>query len=132
MLSRFLQIMQTQNEDVFMAQSQDNTIRKSSSMATAFMKAVCFSRGWIEEVNKTTQHMSSRILIIKGSHEDPMQFKAIVNSIFACQKLKINVDSLIFSQPEVKPDGKIELSHTSSLINQASLLTNGTTLEIQD
>ncbi len=65
-------MIKNQGEDVFMASTQEGAVRKSSAMATAFMKAVCFSRGWIEEVNKTSQQMSSRILIIKGSHEDPL------------------------------------------------------------
>ena len=80
-----------------MGQTPEGTVKKASAMASAFMKAVCYSRGWIDEVTKSSQQMSARILIIKGSHEDPLQYKAIVNSIFACQKLKINVDSLIFS-----------------------------------
>lgn len=73
-------------------------VRKGSSLATALMKAVCYSRGWIEDVsvNKGEQ-FSARILIIKGPQEDPLQYKPLVNSIFACQKLKINIDSLILS-----------------------------------
>jgi len=63
------------------------------------MKAVCFSRGWIEDVNlqKGGEQFSARLLIIKSHHEDPTQHTGIVNSIFACQKLKINVDSLILT-----------------------------------
>ncbi len=78
--------------------------RKNSTIATAVMKAVCYSRGWIEEVthHKTgggagSEQFSARILIIKSPFEDPSQHKAIVNSIFACQKLKINIDSVILN-----------------------------------
>jgi len=86
-----------------------NTPRKNSTIATAFMKAVCFTRGWIEEINHhrggsmsaAADHFSARILIVKLPSEDPTQHKAIVNSIFACQKLKINVDSVIINPPKV-------------------------------
>ena len=55
-----------------MGQTPEGTVKKASAMASAFMKAVCYSRGWIDEVTKSSQQMSARILIIKGSHEDPL------------------------------------------------------------
>ena len=84
-----------------------STPRKNSTIATGFMKAVCFTRSWIEEINHhkggassaAADHFSARILIVKLPSEDPTQHKAIVNSIFACQKLKINVDSVIIMPP---------------------------------
>jgi Transcription factor Tfb4 len=95
----------SQVDDVFMPEEGTEVKpRKYSTIATALMKAVCYSRGWIEEVthHKTgggsgSEQFSARILIIKSPFEDPSQHKAIVNSIFACQKLKINIDSVILN-----------------------------------
>lgn len=97
MVDRFAKIVtNTMIEDVFASTKEGGTAgeevkttihKKNSSMATAFMKAVCYTRGWIEEISKSGgagQQFSARILIIKSSHEDPAQHKAIVNSIFAC------------------------------------------------
>lgn len=45
---------------------------KSSTLSTALMKAICFTRSWIEEVSVLKgEQFSARILIIKGTHEDP-------------------------------------------------------------
>jgi len=61
------------------------------------MKAVCYSRSWIEDVSaKRGEQYTARVLIINGGDkEDASQNTPFVNSIFACQKLKITVDSLV-------------------------------------
>ena len=71
-----------QNIDVFTNDSEEVKVslpRKNSTIATAFMKAVCFTRSWIEEINlhkgggsaAASDHFSARILIIKSPSEDP-------------------------------------------------------------
>lgn len=71
-------------EDVFITE-ESKYARKCSSLSTALMKAVCYSRGWIEEVTtKKGEQFSARVLIIKSSMEDPTQHTPIVNAIFAC------------------------------------------------
>ena len=64
---------------------EDVTVKKTSALAQALMKAVCSSRSWIEDVAlQKGEQFSARILVIKGLQEDPTQYTAIVNSIFAC------------------------------------------------
>jgi hypothetical protein len=65
------------------------------------MKAICYSKTWIEEVTvQKGEQYSARILVIKSPGEDPTQYTPIVNAIFACQKYKINIDSLILTCEE--------------------------------
>ncbi|TNV76417.1 hypothetical protein FGO68_gene13186 [Halteria grandinella] len=100
--------------------------KKKACIASAMMKAVCFSRSWIEEVTvQKGQQFTARILVIQGPQEDPSQHTMIVNSIFACQKLRVNIDGLILHPPQSK-------FQSSSLIQQAAFLTNGTIWEIEN
>ena len=63
------------------------------------MKCVCFCKKWIEEVSvKNAETYQARILVIKFNQDDPSQYTPMVNAIFACQKLKILIDSLIISE----------------------------------
>jgi len=53
-IERIEKIIMDQKIDVFSNESEESKVtlpRKNSTIATAFMKAVCFTRGWIEEIN---------------------------------------------------------------------------------
>ena len=55
-----------------MSDEVEKPIKKHGTLATTIMKAVCYTRSWIEEVNvKKGESFAARILIIKGPHEDP-------------------------------------------------------------
>lgn len=70
MISRFESLIQ--NEFVLQSEEIDKPVKKHSTLATTIMKAVCYTRSWIEEVNvKKGESYNARILIIKGPHEDP-------------------------------------------------------------
>jgi len=92
------------------------------------MKAVCYARSWIEEITaRRGEQYTARVLIVNGGDkEDPTQNTAFVNSIFACQKLKINVDSLVLKY------GQSTQSSSHGLLKQASFLTHGIAFEAYD
>jgi hypothetical protein len=62
--------------ELFTAASRDSDgvkqALKGCTLAAAIMKAVCFSRGWIEEVSlQKGEQYSARVLVIKSPSEDP-------------------------------------------------------------
>eukprot|EP00347_Sterkiella_histriomuscorum_P007913 403347082 len=98
-----------------------------------------FNKKWIEDVAvKRSESFSARIMIVKFQSEDPTQYSSLVNAIFAAQKLKISVDSLIiqYAPPQAiqePQDGKQQPAsqdEESSLLQQAALLTNGTSYKL--
>ena len=66
------------------------------------MKAVCYTKKWIEEVSiQRGEQFSARIFVLKLGPEDPSQYTSMVNAIFAAQKLKIQVDSLLIQKSDL-------------------------------
>mmetsp|Transcript_2743 Transcript_2743/g.1899 ORF Transcript_2743/g.1899 Transcript_2743/m.1899 type:complete len:81 (+) Transcript_2743:251-493(+) len=59
------------------------------------MKAICYSKIWVDNVQlQKGDSYNCRILILKLNKEDHRQHTSFVNSIFAAQKLKINIDGI--------------------------------------
>lgn len=69
-----------------------------TSISTAAMKAICYSKIWMDSIAFAAgDQYNCRILIIKFSKEDPSQYTAFVNTIFAAHKLKIVIDGLVIT-----------------------------------
>ena len=68
-IERFQKVV-VNTQDVFVNAS--GVMKKSSSISTTLMKAICYSKGWIEEVSvQKGEQYSARILVIKSPGEDP-------------------------------------------------------------
>jgi hypothetical protein len=57
---------------------------------SALYKAICHSQIFLKQDSKV-----ARILIIQLGQDNATQFEALVNGIFAAQKLKITIDCLV-------------------------------------
>ena len=80
----------------------DHFRSKHTSISSGIMKAVCFSRGWIDNITlKQGDQFSCRILVMRMSKEDPGQYAAFVNALFAAQKYKIAIDGIVISSDPV-------------------------------
>jgi hypothetical protein len=72
------------SSEAFQQQINSGTGSKTTSIQTSLMKAICYSKGWVDKITFSSgSAYSCRILIIKMSKEDHSQYSSFVNSIFA-------------------------------------------------
>lgn len=120
-------------------------------LAGAIIKALCYYLRRCRELQPSTRHLddslemtmeisegsekiSSRILIIKASDDNPSQYLALMNSVFTAQKLHVPIDTCVLSLPQQSDNlsgrcGPSSLGH-SSLLQQAADLTGGIYLQV--
>ncbi|XP_060067848.1 general transcription factor IIH subunit 3-like [Ylistrum balloti] len=85
-------------------------------LAGALAMALCYIHRSEKEVTPGEQ-LSSRILIIKGSEDNPEQYMNLMNAVFTAQKQNIVVDACV-------------LDNDSGLLQQACDITGGIYLKI--
>lgn len=112
----------------------DNTpeISSSTALSQAFLKAICYARKHQKSNPQPVKQMgdldtsSSRILVVQLDKDDPNQYSEMVNGIFAAQKLKVTIDTLLLIKE------RSEKEKESYLMIQACQQTNGVFREIPE
>jgi len=93
-----------------------NLVSSDSLLAGAMSMALCY----IHRLNKEKTHgetISSRILVIKGTEDNPSQYMNLMNVVFTAQKQDVTVDACI-------------LDKDSGLLQQACDITSGQYLRV--
>ena len=84
-----------------------------SKIGSALKKASWYINSWNIKNERADLLWSSRIMIFQASPDNNDDYYSVVNSIFACQKNNVIIDSIMFN------------IHDSILLQQCSYLTNG-------
>ncbi|KAL3857152.1 hypothetical protein ACJMK2_011847 [Sinanodonta woodiana] len=87
-----------------------------SLLAGALAMSLCYIHR-CEKESFTGEDLSSRILIIKGSEDNPAQYMNFMNAVFTAQKQNVTIDACI-------------LDNDSGLLQQACDITGGVYLKI--
>ncbi len=73
------------------------SLRVDLSLAGAIAKALCYFQRRLREEGETSggterasRRMRARILVIKGSEDNPSQYMALMNAVFTAQKLQVS------------------------------------------
>ncbi|XP_041349690.1 general transcription factor IIH subunit 3-like isoform X2 [Gigantopelta aegis] len=96
--------------------SLEGEIYSDSLIAGAMTMALCYIHRMEKECS-FGQTFSSRILVIKGSEDNPAQYMNFMNAVFTAQKQNVVIDACI-------------LENESGLLQQACDITGGVYLEI--
>jgi len=84
-----------------------------SKIGSALKKSSCFINSWNLKNYRPDVTLNSRIMIFQASSDNNDDYYSVVNSIFACQKNSVVIDSIMFNKQD------------SILLQQCSYLTNG-------
>jgi len=110
----FANIEETVREELsdLVVNDRSGELHSDCLLAGAMSMALCYvTRMKKEHPEKET--LSSRILVVKGSEDNPSQYMSIMNAVFTAQKLNIVIDACI-------------LDNESILLQQACDITDGT------
>jgi len=92
--SALKKILEERLQKLVNARSMDETNmsnqHRSSHISGALMKSLCLIRSKKEK----KYNLHARVLVLQVSPDDNSQYNAIVNSIFAAQKMKVLIDSI--------------------------------------
>jgi len=94
----------------------DTVMSSDCLLAGAMSMALCY----IHRVEKEASHgetTSSRILVIKGTEDNPLQYMNLMNVVFTAQKQNVTIDACI-------------LENESGLLQQACDITGGQYLKV--
>lgn len=69
------------------------SLRVDLSLAGALAKALCFFQRRVREEGGRGR-IQARILVIKGSEDNPSQYMALMNAVFTAQKLQVRFNTL--------------------------------------
>ncbi|CAI9740907.1 general transcription factor IIH subunit 3-like isoform X1 [Octopus vulgaris] len=99
-----------------MVDQEVGQLYSDSVVAGSIGMALCFINRMEKELHLGDK-LSSRILIMKGSQDNPAQYMNFMNTVFSAQKQNVIIDSCI-------------LGDDSSLLQQACDITGGTYLKL--
>lgn len=91
-------------------------LHSDSLLAGAMARALCYIHR-MEKSSKAGENLTSRVLIIKGSEDNPAQYMDFMNVVFTAQKQNIVIDACI-------------MENESGLLQQACDITGGIYLKV--
>jgi transcription initiation factor TFIIH subunit 3 len=97
--------------------SMEEALYSDSLIAGAMTMALCYLNRMDKEHELREETLSSRILVIKGSEDNPEQYMNFMNAVFTAQKQNVVIDACI-------------LDNDSGLLQQACDITGGIYLKI--
>ena len=97
--------------------SMEEALYSDSLIAGAMTMALCYLNRMDKEHELREEMLSSRILVIKGSEDNPEQYMNFMNAVFTAQKQNVVIDACI-------------LDNDSGLLQQACDITGGIYLKI--
>lgn len=98
-------------------QSLEEALYSDSLIAGAMTMALCYLNRIDKEHELREETLSSRILVIKGSEDNPEQYMNFMNAVFTAQKQNVVIDACI-------------LDNDSGLLQQACDITGGVYLKV--
>mmetsp|Transcript_18193 Transcript_18193/g.20367 ORF Transcript_18193/g.20367 Transcript_18193/m.20367 type:complete len:86 (+) Transcript_18193:318-575(+) len=69
-----------------------------SKIGSALKKASCYINSWNIKNDRPDIICNSRIMIFQASPDNNDDYYSVVNSVFACQKNNVIIDSIMFNQ----------------------------------
>lgn len=97
--------------------SMEEALYSDSLIAGAMTMALCYLNRMDKEHELREETLSSRILVIKGSEDNPEQYMNFMNAVFTAQKQNVVIDACI-------------LDNDSGLLQQACDITGGIYLKV--
>jgi transcription initiation factor TFIIH subunit 3 len=86
-------------------------------LASCLSLSLCY----LSQMRKKHQTIKPRIVVFQAERDQPDEYRSIINSIFASQRLNVSIDSVLLNS-----------SMSSMFLEQAALLTRGIHLKVSD
>ena len=101
------------NSEDFLSKEMNYESSNTSKIGSALKKSNCYINSWKLKNSRPDTSCNARVLIFQASNDNNDDYNSIVNSMFACQKHTVVVDSIMFNNQD------------SILLQQCSYLTGG-------
>ena len=112
--SRILaKIIALYNDEDFASRMAANTTGNHSKIGSALKKSNWFINSWKQSNSRVDTILNSRIMIFQVSKDNNDDYNSMVNSIFACKKNSVMIDSIMYNDKD------------SILLQQCAYLTGG-------